>query len=218
MNYDELVSTVSSYTENEFPEGALDNFIVQAETRIYNTVQIPALRRNVTGTVTAENRFLACPQDFLATYSLAIISSTGEYSFLLNKDVSFIREAYPNPATLGAPKYYALFGPQSTDPTNLTFVMGPTPATAYSAELNYFYYPQSITTVDTGQTWLGDNFSPVLLYGTLVEANTFMKGEADITQLYVAKYTEAMQQLKRLGDGLDRSDAYRTVQARVTVL
>lgn len=218
MNYDELVSTVSSYTENQFPLADMNNFIVQAETRIYNTVQIPALRRNVTGTVVAGNRFLACPEDFLATYSLATIDGDGDYNFLLNKDVSFIRESYPNPATQGTPKYYALFGPQSTDPTALTFVLAPTPSSGFSAELNYFYYPQSITTVDTGQTWLGDNFSPVLLYGTLVEANTFMKGEPDITQLYVAKYTEAMQQLKRLGDGLDRSDSYRTVQARVTVL
>lgn len=218
MNYNALVSAVSSYTENSFSTTDMNNFIVQAETRIYNTVQIPALRKNVDGAVVAGNRFLACPDDFLAPYSLAVIGADGAYSFLLNKDVSFIRESYPNPATQGTPRYYAIYGPQTADPTALTLVLAPTPSSGFSTELNYFCYPQSITTVATGQTWLGDNFSTVLLYGTLVEANTYMKGEPDITQLYVAKYTEAMQQLKRLGDGLDRSDSYRTVQARVAVL
>ena len=216
MNYVELVSAVSSFLENTFPTADMDTCITQAEDRIYNTVQLPSLRKNVTGTLTANNKYLACPDDFLSVYSLAVVSPiTGAYNFLLNKDVNFIREAYPIPTATGAPKYYALFGTRLTEPTELSFILGPTPDAAYAAELHYFYYPESI--VDAGTSWLGDNYSPVLLYGTLVEAYTYMKGEADITQLYIAKYTEAMQQLKRLGDGLERGDAYRDGQAKVKV-
>ena len=194
-------------------------FITQAEKRIYNTVQIPALRKNVTGITTASNKYLACPDDFLSSYSLAAIApTTGAYTYLLNKDVNFIREAYPKPTTTGSPKYYALFGPavaSSVITTELTFLIGPTPDAAYSMELHYYYYPESIVTAST--TWLGDNYDPALLYGTLVEAYTYMKGEQDMIVLYNTKFGEALTQLKRLGDGLERQDAYRSGQARVPV-
>jgi hypothetical protein len=219
MNYSELCTAVNSYTENTFPANMLAVFTEQAEKRIYNTVQIPALRKNVTGITTASNKYLACPDDFLSSYSLAAISpTTGAYTYLLNKDVNFIREAYPKPTTTGSPKFYALFGPavaSSVITTELTFLIGPTPDAAYSMELHYYYYPESIVTAST--TWLGDNYDPVLLYGTLVEAYTYMKGEADMIGLYDGKYKEAMGQLKRLGDGLERQDAYRSGQARVPV-
>ena len=219
MNYAALVSAVASYTENTFPTVDMNLFITQAEKRIYNTVQIPALRKNVTGITTASNKYLACPDDFLSSYSLAAIDpTTGAYTYLLNKDVNFIREAYPKPTTTGSPKFYALFGPavaSSVITTELTFLIGPTPDAAYSMELHYYYYPESIVTAST--TWLSDNYDPVLLYGTLVEAYTYMKGEQDMILLYNTKFGEALVQLKRLGDGLERSDAYRSGQARVPV-
>ena len=218
MNYSSLVAAVSAYCENTFETVDMDNFIQQAEKRCYNTVQIPALRKNVTGTTTISNPYLSCPTDFLSSFSLAVVAPvTGAYTYLLNKDVNFIRECYSVPATTGTPKYYALFGPRSDAQTELTFILGPTPDASYVAELHYNSYPESITTTASGTTWLGDNFDPVLLYGTLIEAYTFLKGEADLLQLYVAKYTEAMQQLKRLGDGLERGDAYRDGQAKVKV-
>ena len=219
MNYAALVSAVSSYTENTFPTVDMNVFIKQAEQRIYNTVQIQNLRKNVTGITTASNKYLACPDDFLSTYSLAAISpTTGAYTYLLNKDVNFIREAYPKPTTTGSPKFYALFGPavvSSVITTELTFIIGPTPDAAYSMELHYYYYPESIVTAST--TWLGDNFDSALLYGTLVEAYTYMKGEQDMVLLYNTKFGEALVQLKRLGDGLERQDAYRSGQARIPV-
>ena len=219
MNYAALVSAVSSYTENTFPTVDMNVFITQAEKRIYNAVQLPSLRKNVTGSTTASNKYLQCPTDFLSTFSLAAINpTTGAYTYLLNKDVNFIREAYPKPTTTGSPKFYALFGPavaSSVITTELTFLIGPTPDAAYSMELHYYYYPESIVTAST--TWLGDNYDPALLYGTLVEAYTYMKGEADMIGLYDGKYKEAMDQLKRLGDGLERQDAYRSGQARVPV-
>ena len=219
MNYAALVAAVSSYTENTFPTVDMNVFITQAEKRIYNAVQIPALRKNVTGITTINNKYLACPDDFLSSYSLAAISpTTGAYTYLLNKDVNFIREAYPKPTSTGSPKYYALFGPavvSSVITTELSFIIGPTPDAAYSMELHYYYYPESIVTAST--TWLGDNYDPVLLYGTLVEAYTYMKGEQDMIVLYNTKFGEALTQLKRLGDGLERQDAYRSGQARVPV-
>jgi hypothetical protein len=191
-------------------------FITQAEKRIYNAVQIPSLRKNVTGSTTASNKYLQCPTDFLSTFSLAAIDpTTGAYTFLLNKDVNFIREAYPKPTSTGAPKYYAIFGPRSDNETELTFILGPTPDAVYSTELHYFYYPESIVTASN--TWLSDNYDPVLLYGALIEAYTFMKGESDMLALYNTKFSEAITQLKRLGDGLERQDAYRSGQARVPV-
>jgi hypothetical protein len=219
MNYAALVAAVSSYTENTFPTVDMNVFITQTEKRIYNAVQIPALRKNVTGITTASNKYLACPDDFLSSYSLAAISpTTGAYTYLLNKDVNFIREAYPKPTTTGSPKFYALFGPavaSSVITTELTFLIGPTPDAAYSMELHYYYYPESIVTAST--TWLGDNYDPALLYGTLVEAYTYMKGEQDMVLLYNTKFGEALVQLKRLGDGLERQDAYRSGQARIPV-
>ena len=216
MNYAALVSAVSSYTENTFPTVDMNLFITQAEKRIYNSVQIPSLRKNVTGSTTASNKYLQCPTDFLSTFSLAAINpTTGAYTFLLNKDVNFIREAYPKPTSTGAPKFYAIFGPRSDNEAELTFILGPTPDAVYSTELHYFYYPESIVTASN--TWLSDNYDPALLYGTLVEAYTYMKGEPDIIGLYDGKYKEALGQLKRLGDGLERQDAYRSGQARIPV-
>ena len=318
MNYSELVSAIQSYTENAFPDTYLSNgtvigpnaqinrFIEQAEQRIYNTVQFPSLRKNMTGHLTASVPYLSAPDDYLSTYSLAVIVD-GAYEYLLNKDVNFIRQAYPNPTTdVGAPKYYALFGPTvsgSTITNELSFIVGPTPDQNYDVELHFYYYPQSIVqssinalgvivggsgytdgkyygvpltggtgqgavadiivtsgavdeifiknsgslyTVDDvlsadatylggtatvdfsvpvaqvnnaqGTSWLGDNFDTVLLYGCLVEAYTFMKGETDIIALYDGKYKEAMAMAQRLGDGLERSDAYRSGQARVAPL
>jgi hypothetical protein len=200
----------------------ISRFIQQAEQRIYNSVQFPSLRKNVTGTITINNKYLSCPDDFLAPYSLAVYPyGGGDYTFLLNKDVNFIREAYPSPTSTGSPKYYALFGPTVSGATisnELSFILGPTPDAAYSAELHYYYYPESITTVSGGKTWLGDNFDSVLLYGSLVEAYTFMKGEQDLVALYDGKYKEALTLAKRLGDGMERQDAYRNGQFRQGVV
>ena len=232
MNYQELFSQIQTYTENQFPDTfvqvttggsqtnvnavtQINTFIQQAETRIYNTVQIPSLRRNVTGSLTANNKYLACPNDYLSTYSMAIIQADGTYEYLLNKDVNYIRQAYPSPTDTGLPKYYALFGSRLNDPNELSFILGPTPDSGYTAELHYFYYPESI--VDQGTSWLGDNYSPVLLYGSLVEAYTYMKGETDMLNMYNTKYNEALQQLNRLGTGLERGDAYRDGQAKIKV-
>ena len=314
MNYQQLFSAIQSYTENQFPAVLLSDgttlsaaqqinrFIAQAEQRIYNTVQIPALRKNVTGVTTVSTPYVSCPDDFLSAYSMAVVTPvTGAYVFLLNKDVNFIRAAYPTPTTTGIPKYYALFGSRFANPTELSFIMGPTPDQTYSVELHYYYYPVSIVqgvltafgalttgsgyadgvyqnvpltggkgggavgkvtvvggvvtsvtlvyggssylvgdsltassanlggigagfavlvgAIDnaTGTTWLGDNFDSVLLYGSLMEAYTFMKGEADMMSLYNQKFTEALAMLKRLGDGLDRQDAYRSGQVRIGV-
>ena len=317
MDYTTLFNTIKTYTENDFPvtvfsgndnvstinslgSTQINTFIQQAEERIYNTVQIPSLRRNVTGTLTISNPYLSCPSDFLSSYSLAVVDASGNYTYLLNKDVNFIRESYPAQSYIGTPKYYALFGPQLSYPNELSFILGPTPDQNYQAELHYFFYPPSIikgiitaynvtqagsgyvngiyynvpltngngtgavaditisnntitaftlvdggslyqvgdqlsapatslggtsTTTfyivvegvnnDTGTSWLGDNYPPALLYGTLVEAYTFMKGEQDIIAQYATKYQEAMMQLKRLGDGLERNDAYRSGQTRL---
>jgi hypothetical protein len=231
MNYTQLVASIEAYTENNFPDITLadgsiettkeqiDRFIQQAEQRIYNNVQFPFLRKNMTGNIQSGNKYLKAPDDYLATYSLAVIDSSGNYEYLLNKDVNFIRQAYPNPTTdTGIPRYYALFGPAivGTAITNeLTFILGPTPNTAYTVELHFYYYPESIVTSNT--SWLGDNFDTVLLYGSLVEAYTFMKGEPDMITLYNQKYVEALALAKRLGDGMERQDAYRSGQYRQAV-
>lgn len=219
MNYTQLSAALVAYTENTSTEFAaqIPVFVEQAEQRIFNTVQFPSLRKNVTGTLTTNNKYLACPSDFLAVYSLAVVDTDGTYKYLLNKDVNFIREAYPSPTDTAIPRYYALFGSQSSNEDELTFILGPTPDKAYTAELHYFYYPESITVAADGQTWLGDNFDTVLLYGSLVEAYTYMKGEADMMGLYNQKYMEALQLAKRLGDGMERQDAYRSGQARQQV-
>ena len=306
MNYAELVDAIQGYTENTFTDSQLATFVQQTEQRVFNTVQFPSLRKNMTGTTTLNNKYLSTPSDFLAPYSLAVIDGSGNYEYLLNKDVNFIRQAYPSPTSTGAPKYYALFGPTTTSgatpqvTNELSFIIGPTPDAAYTVELHFYYYPSSIvqggiatlgvvtggggysngtyydvpllggdgggatativvaggavvsaaiasagagyrvdniltvgTTIgatgsgfsvpvgtltnNNGRSWLGDNFDSVLLYGSLVEAYTFMKGEADLLQLYDAKYKEALMLAKRLGDGMERMDAYRSGQARVPV-
>lgn len=220
MNYSELVTAVTDYTENDVPTADMDTFIRQAEQRIYNTVQFPSLRKNVTGVTTLNNKYLSCPDDFLAVYSLAVIDATGAYEYLLNKDVNFIRQAYPQPTDTAIPKYYALFGPTVSGATitnELSFILGPTPDAQYGVELHYYYYPVSIVDANDGRTWLGDNFDTVLLYGTLVEAYTYMKGEADLMAVYEAKYKEALGLAKRLGDGMERQDAYRSGQFRQPV-
>lgn len=217
MNYAQLVVAVSDYCENSFPTVDMDVFIKQAEQRIYNTAQPANLRKNVTGQLTASNKYLACPSDFLSTYSLAIYpaSGTGDYLYLLNKDVNFMREAYPNPATTGKPKHYAIFGPQSNDVNELSFMVGPTPDAAYRAELHYYYYPESIVTA--GTSWLGDNFDSVLLYGTICEAYTYMKGDVEMVKLAQERYVQAIALYKNLADGKQRMDAYRDGQVRVQV-
>jgi len=226
MNYTQLTAAICDYTQN-FEQDFIANipvFVKQAEQRIFNTVQFPSIRKNVMGVTSTNNKYLSCPNDFLATYSLAVIDASGNYEYLLNKDVNFIRQAYPNPNSTAIPKYYALFGPTTTSGASplttdeLTFILGPTPDAVYNVELHYYYYPESITVAADGQTWLGDNFDSVLLYGSLVEAVTFMKGEADMVALYDGKYKEALGMAKRLGDGLERSDAYRSGQYRVAPL
>jgi hypothetical protein len=278
MNYSQLVTAVTDYCENTFPTTDMDTFIRQAEQRIYNTVQIANLRKNVTGTLTTGNKYLSCPTDFLSTYSLAlypyntttatgvsgertiVVASTtgiakgqqvtgtnigtnalvrsisgttvtltevntgtvnttvtfqGDYLYLLNKDVNFIREAYPLTATTSEPRHYAIFGPQSADVNELTFIVGPTPSAAYKAELHYYYYPDSIVTATN--TWLGDNFDSVLLYGTICEAFVYMRQEADMMKVAQDRYVQAIALLKNLGDGKQRADAYRDGQIRVPV-
>jgi hypothetical protein len=220
VNYAELVVAIQDYTQN-YEQTFVDNipvFVQQAEERIYNSVQLPALRKNVTGTTSTGNKYLSCPNDFLSSFSLAVIDGTGNYEYLLNKDVNFMRAAYPSPSDTGIPKYYSLFGPTvvAGAPTDeLSFILAPTPDTAYAVELHYFYYPETIVTAST--SWLGDNYSPVLLYGSLVEAYTFMKGEEDMMKYYQMKYGEAIGQLTRLGTGLERGDAYRDGQAKIKV-
>jgi hypothetical protein len=215
MNYAQLTAAIEDYTENTFTADELATFTRQAEQRIYNTVQLPNLRKNVTGSLTSGNKYLASPSDFLAPYSLALIKADGSYEFLLNKDVNFIRQAYPTPADTGTPAHYAIFGPDSANNNELTFIIGPTPDASYTMELHYFYYPESIVT--SGTSWLGDNFDSALLNACLLEAITFMKGEPDMVKLYNDRYVQSIALLKNLGDGKDRQDAYRSGQVRVQV-
>jgi len=225
MNYAELFETIKGYVENDFPNTSwtdsdgsstvtftsteqINTFIQQAEQRIFNTVQLLDLRKNVTGNVTAGNKYLSVPSDWLANFSLAVVDNDGNYEYLLNKDVNFIRQAYPNPNDTGLPYCYAYFDENS-------YILGPTPDDDYTVELHYFYYPQSI--VDAGTSWLGDNFDSALLYGSLLEAYTFMKGEPDVLAGYKDRYEEAMGLLKQLGDGKNRQDMYRSGQVRYPV-
>jgi hypothetical protein len=236
VNYTELKKAIRGYVENDFPtitftdsattwlsDDQLATFVEQAEQRIFNSVQFPSIRKNVTGNTSANNSYLACPTDFLAPYSMAVIDATGRYHYLLNKDVNFIREAYPIPTgsgNTGRPRHYAIFGPAvsgSTISDELTFLLGPTPDASYSVELHYYYYPESITVAADGQTWLGDNFDTVLLYGALREAYFFIKAEQDMMAKVEEKYTEALALAKRLGDGMERQDAYRSGQVRYPV-
>jgi hypothetical protein len=210
MNYTQLVTQIQNYTENTFDTDVVNTFIKQAEQRIYNVVQLPALRKNVTGNTTSGNKYLAMPSDWLSTFSMAVINNANEYSYLLNKDVNFIRSSYPDTDTTfyGEPEYYAVFD-------NTTFILGPTPDANYNVELHYFYYPESIVTA--GTTWLGNNFDSALLYGSLLEAYTYMKGEQDVINQYQKRYDEALGLLKQLGDGKDRQDAYRNGQVRTPI-
>lgn len=217
MNYTQLSQAIQEYcqtTETSFVAN-IPTFVKQAEKRIYNTIQFPALKKNVVGSTSTNNKYLSCPNDFLSVFSMAVIKADGSYEYLLNKDVNFIRESFPVPNNTGVPAYYALFGPQYGLETELSFILGPTPDAVYSIELHYFFYPASI--VDSGTSWLGDNFDPVLLYGSLVEAYTYLKGDADMMTQYENKYKEAILLAKRLGDGLEKQDAYRSGQVRVPV-
>jgi len=280
MNYAALSDAIQAYTNNTDVDfiAEIPTFVRQAEQRIYNTVQIANLRKNVTGALTTGNKYLACPNDFLSAYSLAIypegsttatgssgaftivvasaaglvlgmyatgtgiatgaqialiagttvtlslantgpvsgsVGFQGDYTYLLNRDVNFIREVYPNPGFQSRPKYYAIFGPTTNDENELTFIVGPTPDLGYKAELHFYYYPESIVTA--GTSWLGDNFDSTLLYGSLVEAYTYMKGEQDLMAVYDTKFKEALLLLKNLGDGKQRGDAYLDGQVKVPV-
>lgn len=225
MNYAQLFETIKGYVENDFPNTSwsdsagtgtvtltskeqVDTFIQEAEQRIFNTVQLLDLRKNVTGSCTTGNKYLSVPSDWLANFSVAVVDSSGNYEYLLNKDVNFIRQAYPNPNDQGLPYCYAYFDENS-------YILGPTPDQNYTVELHYFYYPESIVTA--GTSWLGDNFDSTLLYGALLEAYTFMKGEPDVIAQYQKRYDEAMAMLKMLGEGKNRQDMYRSGQARYPV-
>lgn len=225
MDYTALFETIKGYVENDFPNTSwtdptgsgtvtltsteqINTFIEQAEQRVFNTVQLLDLRKNVTGNCTASNKYLSVPSDWLANFSIAVIDGNGNYEYLLNKDVNFIRQAFPNPNDTGLPYCYAYFDENS-------YILGPTPDASYAVELHYFYYPQSIVTA--GTSWLGDNFDSVLLYGSLLEAYTFMKGEQDVIVGYQKRYDEAMGLLKQLGEGKNRQDMYRSGQARYPV-
>jgi len=219
MNYSDFSAKIQDIVEQTFTTDQINLFLQQAEQKIYNSVQIANLRRNVTGFLTAGNKYLATPADFLSVYSLAVVDNNGDYEYLLNKDANFIRQAYPSASDSGVPKYYAIFGPttgsgSSNVITNeLSFILGPTPDAAYNVELHYFYYPESIVTA--GTTWLGDNFDSALLNGALVEAIRFIKGEPDMVALYDKMFGESLMLLKGLGDGKQRGDAYRDGQNKV---
>jgi len=222
MNYAALTQAIEDYTEN-YETSFIANipvFVQQAEQRIYNSVQFPSIRKNMQGVVSTTTPYLSAPTDYLATYSLAVVDADGNYEYLLNKDVNFIRQAYPSASDIGLPRYYAIFGPAvsgSTISDNLSFIVGPKPDANYTVELHYYYYPESITEAADGETWLGNNFDSVLLYGSLVEAYTYMKGETDMMTLYNQKFMEALALAKRLGDGMERQDAYRSGQFRQKV-
>ena len=208
MNYTELTNAIKEYTDNTETTfvNNIPNFVRQTEERIYRSILIPELRKNVTTSLTTSNRFLAKPSDFLAVFSIAVVDGSSNYSFLLPKDVNFIREAYPATATSGLPVYYSLF-----DGDN--FLIAPTPDSTYTVQLHYYYDPPSIVTSST--SWLGDNAESALLYGSLVEASTFMKGEADIVGFYKARYDEALDGLKKLADGRNKRDSYRNGEPRI---
>ena len=217
MNYAQLTATIKAYAENDFPETVdsftsadqIATFVKQAEQRIYNAVQILALRKNVTGFTTASNKYLGTPVDWLSNFSLAVIDPvTGEYEYLLDKDVNFIRQSFPFPAVTGKPTHYAYWDENS-------FILGPTPNDRYEMELHYFYYPESIVTA--GTSWVGDNFDSALLYGALLEAATFMKSDPDTLATYANRYESTLELLKQLSEGKNRSDAYRNGQIRLPI-
>ena len=211
MNYAQLVAAIQSYTENQYTTTDINTFIENAEQRIYNTVQLPDLRKNVTANMTSGNKYMSLPSDWLSTFSIAVINANNEYTYLLNKDVNFIRESFPDTDSpfYGKPEYYAIFD-------DTTMILGPTPDADYNTELHYYYYPTSIVT--SGSSWLGNNFDSALLYGSLLEAAAFLKEEPDTVAMYTARYNEAMQLLQNLGEGKNRRDAYRSGQERIPVI
>jgi hypothetical protein len=215
MNYTELKTAVEDSTENTFSATDFALLTKLSEQKIYNSVQLPNLRKTSNLTLTIGNPLLAVPSDFLSAFSFGVTSGT-TFSFLLNKDVNFIRESFPNAATTGTPQYYALYGTQTGTPKIQSFLLGPTPGAALTAELNYFYYPESIVTAST--TWLGDNFDSVLFNAVMVEAARFMKQEQDIVAMYNDQYVQSLTLLKNLGDGKDRQDSYRSGQVRTKVI
>ena len=220
MTYTELVASIQNYAENSFDYSTtpsiLNRFVEQAEQLIYNSAQLPSLRKNVTGITTTNIKYISCPIDFLATYSFAVIDGTGSYTYMLNKDVSYIREAYPSPTDTGMPLYYSLFGPRSDLPAELSFLVGPTPDAQYNLELHYYFYPESIVT--SGTTWLGDNFDTALLNYCLMEAITYMKGEQDLVALYKSRAEAAMVLLKQLGDAKEKGDSFRDTPPKYKVI
>ena len=221
MDYTALKANIQDIVENSFTDDQLAMFTQQAEQKIYNSVQFAALRKNVTGIATVGDKYLSAPTDFMSVFSLAVIDSSDNFQYLLNKDVNFIREAYPSVNVQGTPKYYALFGPTTTDavqpvPTDeLSFILGPTPDATYDVELHYFYYPESIVTA--GSSWLGDNFDSALLNGALLEAIRFIKGDAEMIGMYEKMYAQSVGLLKVLGDGKERQDSYRSGQYKIPV-
>jgi len=223
MNYTQLKTAVEDYTENSFSATDFATMTKLAEQKIYNTVQLPALRKNVTGVVSTNNKYLSCPDDFLSVFSLAVILANGSYEYLLDKDVNFIRQAYPTPTSTGVPRYYAIFGPTTSGATitnELSLILGPTPNSNYQVELHYYYYPVSIADTvlnPSGTSWLGDNFDSVLFNGVMVEAARFMKEEPDVVAMYEQQFAQSLILLKQLGDGKNRQDAYRNGQVRVKV-
>jgi len=220
MNYTQLKTAVEDYTENSFSATDFATMTKLAEQKIYNTVQLPSLRKNVTGSMTSGNKYLQAPSDFLSVFSMAVILADGSYEYLLDKDVNFIRQAYPTPTSTGTPRYYAIFGPRSDNENELTFILGPTPSASLSVELHYYYYPVSIADTvlnPSGTSWLGDNFDSVLFNGVMVEAARYMKEEPDVVQNYEQQFAQSLILLKQLGDGKNRQDAYRNGQVRVQV-
>ncbi len=220
MNYAQLKTAVEDYTENSFSATDFATMTKLAEQKIYNTVQLPSLRKNVTGSMTSGNKYLQAPSDFLSVFSMAVILADGSYEYLLDKDVNFIRQAYPTPTSTGTPRYYAIFGPRSDNENELTFILGPTPSASLSVELHYYYYPVSIADSvlnPSGTSWLGDNFDSVLFNGVMVEAARYMKEEQDVVTMYEQQFAQSLILLKQLGDGKNRQDAYRNGQVRVKV-
>lgn len=210
MNYSQLVAAIQDTTENRETSfvASIPRFVQQAEEQIFNSAHILDLRRNIVSNLTLGHPYMTMPADFLAVYSLAVKDTAGRYHYLVNKDVNFLREAYPDPTELGMPRHYGLFDDK-------TVILGPTPDTPYEVELHQFYYPESIVT--RGTSWLGDNFESVLFYGALIHANVYMKGDADMTESYTAQFNESLARLKRLADGMDRQDVYRSGQVKLPV-
>jgi hypothetical protein len=220
VTYTELVAAIQNYSENSFDYSTtpaiINRFIEQSEQLIYNAVQLPSLRKNVTGITTTNIKYISCPTDLLSVFSFAVIDTTGSYNYMLSKDVSYIREAYPSPTDTGTPQYYSLFGPRSDLPAELTFIVGPTPDAQYNLELHYYFYPESIVTA--GNTWLGDNFDTALLNYCLMEAITYMKGEQDLVALYKSRAEAAMVLLKQLGDAKEKGDSFRDTPPKYKVI